>query len=392
MARSEHAALRGSPIRRIFLILCVLALLTVPVVPLGATAKTEAPLTVVDVDFLGEVTVPTGTGFAGTEVGGLSAITYNAAKGVYYALSDDQGQIDPVRYYTLSVDVGDGALDAGDVTFADVTFLHDDSGALFGLGAVDPEGLTIAQPGIRFLSSEGNALVPIDPFIKRYDPNGFVTATLPIPGKFLPDGTSTSGIRHNLAFESLAVTPNHKTLYSATEGALFQDGPAADIGQSSFARILTYDLAKRVPTAEYVYVVDPVADPPVPADAFRVAGLVELLPVDDVGTLIAMERSFSVGVGNTVTLHEVTVPGATDVSDEAALYVEESPIAFTPVGKRLLLDFGDFVSVVENIEGMTFGPQLSDGRQLLVVVSDNNFNPAEVTQFIALAVDIQPTP
>lgn len=392
MARGKHAVLRGLPKRRIFLVICALALLTGLVVPVGAVPATAVPQTVVDIDFLGEVTVATGTDFAGTEVGGLSAITYNPAKGVYYALSDDQGQIDPVRYYTLTVDVSDGTLDAGDVTFTGVTFLHDDTDALFGVGALDPEGFTIAQPGVRFLSSEGNAITPIDPFIKRYDPNGYVTATLPIPDKFLPDGTSTSGIRHNLALESLAVSPNHKTLYSAVEGALFQDGPAADVDQSSFARMLVYDLAKKSLTAEYVYVVDPVADPPVPSDAFRVAGLVELLPIDDVGTLIAMERSFSVGAGNTVTLHEVTIPGATDVSGENALYVGGSPITFTPVGKQSLLDFGDLVSVVDNIEGMTFGPPLPDGRQLLLVVSDNNFSPAQFTQFIALAMDIQPKP
>ena len=48
------------------------------------TAATSAPpvgdaRTVVDVEFLGEVVVPTGTIFDGTEIGGLSSITYDAA-------------------------------------------------------------------------------------------------------------------------------------------------------------------------------------------------------------------------------------------------------------------------------------------------------------------------
>ena len=47
---------------------------------------------------------------------------------------------------------------------------------------------------------------------------------------------------------------------------------------------------------------------------------------------------------------------------------------------------------IDNIEGMTFGPPLPDERRALVIVSDNNFNPGQFTQFIVLALDIQPVP
>jgi hypothetical protein len=45
--------------------------------------------------FLGQAIVPTGTTFAGTTIGGLSSITYDADRNVYYVLSDDQSQINP---------------------------------------------------------------------------------------------------------------------------------------------------------------------------------------------------------------------------------------------------------------------------------------------------------
>ena len=51
--------------------------------------------------FLGQAIVPTGTTFAGTTVGGLSSITYDRSRGVFYSLSDDQSQINPARFYTL---------------------------------------------------------------------------------------------------------------------------------------------------------------------------------------------------------------------------------------------------------------------------------------------------
>lgn len=386
------------PSRQVMVGLVTLALLLVVVSPVGATGG-NAPgaggdRTVTDIEFLGEVTFPTGTLFSGTEVGGLSAIVYDPAQDVYYALSDDQSQIDPARYYTVSIDLSDGMLDDGDISFTDLTYLLTDDGALFEMGSLDPEGFTVAQPGVRFLSSEGNSLTPIDPFIKRYNPAGRVTATAPIPDYYLPDGSSLSGVRQNLAFESLTVTPNNRVLYSGLEGALFQDGPAADVGQESLARLLAYDLRTLDLLAEYVYVVEPVAEAPDPPGAFRVNGLVELLAFDNTGTMLAMERSFSVGKGNTVILYEVTTQEATDVSGIDDLFDEGSgtPAGFDPVGKRTLLDFGDVVGVVDNLEGMTFGPPLADGRHTLLVVSDNNFNPTQGTQYIALAVEIETAP
>ncbi len=53
---------------------------------------------------------------------------------VYYAISDDQGTIDPVRYYTLDIDVSDGQLDPGDITFLEVTTILDPSGAPYAPG------------------------------------------------------------------------------------------------------------------------------------------------------------------------------------------------------------------------------------------------------------------
>ena len=47
--------------------------------------------TVTQVSLLGQAVFETGFEFAGTEVGGLSGLVYDAAKDAYYALSDDRG-------------------------------------------------------------------------------------------------------------------------------------------------------------------------------------------------------------------------------------------------------------------------------------------------------------
>ena len=362
-----------------------------------AAAPVTPPQTVVDVEFLGQAVIPTGATFGGTEIGGLSSITYDAGRGVYHTLSDDQGNRptgDPVRYYTVAVDASDGSLDSGDVTFVDVTSLDDDGGVPFAPGGLDPEGFTLGREGFFFMSSEGNTLANpiIDPFIKRYNRNGHVTAALPIPEHFIPNGVDR-GVRFNLAFESLNPTPDGRTLVTAGEGALVQDGPPSTFANGSFARILTYDLRQRTPLHEYVYEVGPWAEP---SGIFGVNGIVEVLPIDDAGTMLVMERSFSVGgtlgggTGNSVVINEVSTVEASDVLAVDALYEAGAPVAFTPVTQRQVFAFDDLGIPIDNIEGMTFGPPLADGRRLLIIVSDNNFSPVQFTQFVALAIDLAP--
>ena len=350
--------------------------------------------TVVDVDFLGEAVIDSGTVFDETEIGGLSSISYDKRRGVYYVISDDQGNRDtgdPVRYYTINIDFSDGALDNGDVDFKDVTQLFDKRRKPFAAGGVDPEGLVLSGRNGLYVSAEailGDTVV--DPFIRRYNRNGRVTGQLPIPDKYKPNGVD-HGVRHNLSFESLNLTPNGRQLLAASEGALFQDGPASTFENGSFARILSYDLRHKRPTAEYVYEVEPWAEP---SSIFGVNGIVEVLPIDNAGTMLVMERSFSVGgvlgggTGNVVSIYEVSTRGATDVLDVEALYEDGNPISFTPVEKRLIFAFDELGIPIDNIEGMTFGPRLADGRRSLVIVSDNNFSPNQFTQFVVLALDI----
>jgi 3-phytase len=363
----------------------------------SVTAKArEVQVSVAGYELIGTISIPTGAQFKGTEVGGLSSITYGPNRGVYYAISDDQGTIDPVRYYTLSIDVSDGQLDPGDITFLEVTTILDASGAPYAPGSLDPEGLVLTHEGQLYFTSEGFATrtPPVDPFINRMNLNGRQTRSLDVPSKFLPNAAGTQGVRNNLGFESLNVTPNQRTLVTASEGALAQDGPAANLGQESLARILEYRLSSGQPGSEYVYVVNPVAETPVPPDAFRVNGLVELLPLDNLGTMLALERSFSVGAegaGNTIWLYEIQTQGATDVSGYHSLV--QPPVNFEPVTKRLILDVeADLGIEPDNIEGMAFGPALPDGRLPLILVSDNNFAASQATQFIVLAVELDVVP
>jgi hypothetical protein len=338
-----------------------------------------------DLQFLGQAIFPTGTTFAGTTVGGLSSITYDAARGVFYTLSDDQSQFNPARFYTLRIDLSDGHLDNGDVGFLGVTTLLAPDGQPYAPFSLDPEGLTLTKSGELVVTSEGFATRGIAAWVRRYALDGAFLGELPVPAAFAPT-SPTHGIRQNLAFEAAAVAPNGRHLFVGMENALVQDGPAASLSSGSPSRILRYNLATGRLERQYVYVTDPIAEPPVPPTQFAVNGLVELLPFNNEFGL-SMERSFSVGApgtGNTIKLYSVAFPGATDVDGADSIAGLGS---IRPVRKTLLLDLRTLGIPLDNVEGMTIGPTLPDGRRSLVLVSDNNFAASQFTQFLLFALD-----
>jgi hypothetical protein len=341
------------------------------------------------VSYLGLLTYPTGTDVLGTELGGLSAIAFAPTTNRFYFLSDDRAEHGPVRLYQATVALEDGRLAEGDVAWEAVVELLDRGDVPFDRGSIDPEGL--AYTGSSFwVASEGNGtrVPPIPPALIEFAPDGAWLADLPIPPSFLPG--PESGVRNNLAFEALALTPDGTTLFVGLENALLQDGPAADVGQTSGARIIAYDLAAGKVQQTWVYVVEAVPIPPNPPSASRDNGLVEfaLLEVGPDGVeLLALERSYAQGVGVTARIYRVTLPDAApreDVWSLSDLAPEE--LAARTATKELLVDVGGFGLLPDNLEGMALGPRLEDGRQTLLLVSDNNFSPGQRTQILAFAL------
>src|SRR6059058_2792163 len=131
--------------------------------------------------FLGQAIVPTGTTFAGTTIGGLSSITYDARRGVFYSLSDDQSQFNPARFYTLHIDLSNGSLSNGDVHFDAVTTLLSPNGLPYAPFSLDPEGLTLSKSGELIVTSEGIAVRGIPAFVRRYSLDGTFLGDLPMP-------------------------------------------------------------------------------------------------------------------------------------------------------------------------------------------------------------------
>ncbi|TAK83276.1 MAG: esterase-like activity of phytase family protein [Aquabacterium sp.] len=355
--------------------------------------------------YLGQQVVATGTLFQGTTVGGLSGIDYNPATGRYLAISDDRSAINPARYYELSLDLSkfqrSNTPGSAGVGFLATTPILTAAGATHAANTVDPEGLRLNRAtGTLYWTNEGQRTAAgfQNPTVREMKADGSYLRDFAVPTKYQPLGSAAStvaaagdrGIYNNLAFESLAISTDGKTLYTATENALTQDGPTAGLGHGSPSRILSFDIATGAAGAEYVYQVGPVVDTPDPAGGFVTNGLTDLLAVGD-RQFIGIERSFSLGKDYEIRLYAIDARSATDVSGLDSL----EGASFTAVTKTLLLDLGDLKNddgsalVLDNIEGITLGPVV-DGRQTIVLVADNNFAGNQFTQFVALSLVPEP--
>ena len=353
-----------------------------------------SPAEAISLRFLGDLNLKTGTKADGTDFGGISGLAYDRARDVVYAISDDKGDLQPPRYYTISYRFEAGRPVLGAIKSNP---LLDVSSRSFPKGELDPEAIayTSAYGGVRYYSSEGNGRVypRIMPGIFELGSNGRIAARFPIPAKFLPEttGTQTKGVRDNAAFESLTISPRH-SIFSAAEMPLVQDDTPADFEKGGLSRIIHFARLKS-PSAkprEYVYKIE--ANPkPEGAVTDLGNGISEMLALNDT-ELLVVERGTSLGLKgarNRIRIYRASLGGATDVSRVASLKSR----SFRPVEKRLVLDLDtilpeldrDFRST-DNIEGMTFGPRLPNGNRTLILVSDNNFNPLQRTQFLAFEI------
>jgi hypothetical protein len=364
-----------------------------------------------NLQYIGQQIVPSGTQYLGTTVGGLSGLDFVASSGRYVAISDDRSGFNPARFYELSLDLAQFVRSANPgqagVGFQSVTTILDSAGLPFATNTLDPEGIRYnAATNTLVWSNEGQRAAAglQNPTVREMTLGGSAVRDFAVPAAFNPVGSASgstpgdSGIRNNLAFESLTYSTDGTKLYTATENALVQDGPAAGVGQGSVSRILSFDTATGAAGVQWAYQVDPVALAPTPVGGFATNGLVELLAIGD-SQFVAVERSFAVGAatpgvgpnglptGNTIRLYYVDARAATDVSGVASLL----GAGVVPVSKTLLLDLSTLKHddgtplALDNIEGITWGPDFA-GKPTLVLVSDNNFGAAQFTQFVALSV------
>ena len=222
-----------------------------------------------------------------------------------------------------------------------------------------------------------------NPAITLISPQGNYIDSFHLPANLLMRITE-KGPRQNGVLEGMSFANGYKTLYVNVEEPLYEDGPRAGIADNNaWIRIYRFSVATKKSVAQYAYKLDPVAYPPTPPGAFIVNGVPDILSIGN-NQLLVVERSFSTGrLPCTIKIFLTDMNGATDIS--GTLSLKEAP-ATKPLSKKLLLNMDDLGIYVDNIEGITFGPNLSNGHRTLSLVADNNFVAVERTQFFLFEI------
>jgi hypothetical protein len=392
----------GDPLRglrqrilRLFSLALILLTVCTACAPPPAVAR-DRSFPEMSLEFLGEYELPK-TNFEGSPVGGLSGITYDP-KGIstvtskayrFYALSDDPSENGEARFYSLRLDLtsSDPAnIRLKKVAVEGVTSLKKADGETFSWGSINPEGIALSPRNSVFVASEGVTHAGIPPFVGEFDlKTGNLRGNLPIPKRYIPDASDEKqqqGVRENLGFESLSIDPETFSpggldpfrLFAATEAPLMQD---LDPEHAIKLRFLHYVIVDKTPqlVSENLYNLDQV-----PLTVLN--GLTELVTVGG-GQILSLERSFGLS-GYSARIYQVALGAATDTSRIQSF--KGSVTMVEPVKKKLLLDLSELGIPLYNLEGMTLGPQLPDGSKSLVLVSDDNFDEAQKTQFILLSL------
>lgn len=356
--------------------------------------RSDNNISISRLNWIGKYELPHNLSFNGTTIGGLSGIDYDPEKNCYYLISDDRSALQPARFYTARIYFHEGGIDS--IEWLKVTTLLQSAGKPYPNSQTDPSH-TPDPEAIRYdpvrkhfiWTSEGERIVSTrttvleNPAITEITTEGKFVDTFPLPANLHMQAVE-KGPRRNGVLEGLSFADRFRTLYVNVEEPLYEDGERADVmANDAWIRIYRYAVSGKKNVAQYAYHLDPVAYPANPANAFKINGVPDILAYDD-RRLIVMERSFSTGrLACTIKLYLTDLRSATDISKTVSLRTHP-PVK--PADKKLLLDLDSLGIYIDNVEGMTFGPDLPNGHKTLLLVADNNFSALEKTQFFLFEV------
>lgn len=238
---------------------------------------------------------------------------------------------------------------------------------------LDLEGIVVLPDGFIVCSEDG-------PRILEVDRKGKLRRDVALPKHF-------GKARENKSLESLSMTPDGAHLFTTTEAALSCDGTKPTQAAGTLVRIL------RIPraggdVAEHAYATDPL---PHGSGDYGVADLAALSSED----VLVLERGWSRGAGNTARIYRVSLADPVTSCILTPELSAEAPV----LRKTLLVDLAKVVvkglppskqkqdsPLLDNFEGLAIGPQLEDGRQTILLVSDDNARSDQFARIVVLAV------
>ena len=334
--------------------------------------------------------MPHGFLFDETTVGGLSAISYDPGRQLYYVISDDRSAKNPARFYSVRITFPDNKL--GSVEWVTTTPFLDKGGGPFPALAPDasppvippdPEGIAFDERRQRlYWSSEGERITKdraqpllLNPWVRVAGLEGDFRGEFTLPAD-LDMSPGDAGARQNHALEGLTLTPDGNSVWASMEAPGYNDGEPPTNDHGALTRITRFDVDTGAPTAQFAYPLDSVS-----SGAGGDNGLSDLVALDNDNFLV-VERGY--GTSAVARIYRASTTGADNILDRPSLTGATPKV----MSKTLIADLSKRpeISHLDNVEGITLGPKLSDGRQSVVLVTDDNFSAQQVTQFYAFAM------
>lgn len=275
----------------------------------------------------------------------------------------------------------------------------------------DPEGFVVLGRSGHLLVSDEYAPRLIEfarngEFIRQYE---VPTNTVPKVGADVNYNATTSagpnltaGRENNRGLEGLAISPDGNYAYAMLQNGLITDGTytATDsFTRSLYTRILKYDTTTGLNVAQYAYKLDSISSG---------RGISALVALDDTRFMVLERNNRGVGVPNAnlgtpwdKKVYLIDLIGATDVTGVALS--SANPPGVTPVSKvaAALIDLAANTTAVslaalgnkapEKWEGLTVGPQLTDGSYLLLAGTDNDYSVTQNGSNVQFDVYYDPT-
>lgn len=379
----------------------------------AARAETPGPIAVAgpSVELVGLVAIPGAqfdksglegkleTGSPANALGGFSAIDYCSESDEYYVLSD-RGPADGAasfacRFHCITfrpkLDTSDVSKVEWDWNLKSTQLLRTSTeqpftGSLAALQAwdgvgdcpsLDPEGLRLVNDLVLISDEYG-------PSIRFFDRSGRLKSEVAISSKFGLSERKTPAMKEgtfsNRGIEGICQTPKGGALVAVFQGPLVQDGRIVKkkcLGVQSRWLVIQRDLKTM---SELNYVLDDES-----------TGVSEVLAIDETRFLV-LERDSESGVDAKVKrIYLADLAEASDISHLDSI-AQGIPTDLKPIRKELLIDlmspsYGlNGEKTPEKPEGLAWGPSMADGRRLLVVCFDNDFEEARQSILAAFAI------
>jgi hypothetical protein len=334
-----------------------------------------------ELKFLDEFVLQDSVPFKNTIIGGLSGIDYSNEK--YYLVVDDL--INP-RILISEINLINDTIN--NIKFTDVVLLKEKTSGFFNENILDLESVFVDDKSNEmYLVSEGAINKGKLPSIFKTNKKGKFVEDFKLPTYF----TKLNNVKHNAAFEASSKSIDKKGFWVAMEGPLKTDGEEPNFQKiNQPIRITYFDKNSKTPTKQFAYFLDYIKKPS--KGTINLNGVTAIIEYKK-NHFFIVERTYQneFGIyGNSVKIYEASInKNTTNTIDIVSL--KKSKVK--ALNKKLILDFDSIKNnltngIVDNIEGLTFGPLLSNGNKSLLLVSDDNFQiyGKQLNQFILLEI------